>query len=278
MKIRAITFAVLGLMISTFLVGCGNKDEIQKRLSKIVDEEVDLDIIEATLHYTGYMDNVSSMKKDYENIDYDGDGIQDRVVQYVTEEPAKYYYILFGNGEILELGPFLDIWMFSSFEAADLTGDGNNEIIFCGEHGASSGPERGSEIAVFGRVEGTYKPLELPASEPSWIQSLHYTGFPIFGEIDDQGNIITFSCPIVGYEEECIIKDENELKNFLVYHDMELGEKKQMAFDAYRISLEKSDKPQLVLDFGIDKTDSCFKAVLEWDGEKFIGTSMKCTR
>lgn len=275
MKIRAITVAVLGLMICTFLVSCGSKDETQKLLSKIEDKEVDLEYIEATLHYTGYLDNVSSMKETFDNLDYDSDGLQDRVVQYVTEESSKHYYIVFGSGEILELGPFLDIWMFSTFQAADLTGDGNNEIIFCGEHSLSSSPESGSEIAVFGRVDGTYKQLVLPASEPSWNYALYYTGFPIFGEINDQGSIITFSCPILGYEEKYNIIDQNQLDTFLVYHDMELAKKKQLAFDAYHISLEESDEPRLILKYGIFKIGPFFEAVLEWDGEKFIGTSMK---
>ncbi len=277
MKIRTITFALLFMMISIFLVGCGSKDETQKLLSKIEDEEVTLEYIEATLHYTGYLDNVSSMKESFDNLDYDGDGLQDRIVQYVTDESTKHYYIVFSSGQILELGPFLDIWMFSSFQAADLTGDGNNEIIFCGEHSLSTASETGSEIAVFGKVEGIYKQLALPATEPSWIDSLYYTGYPIFGELNEQGSIMTFTCPILGYEEEYNIKDQNELDAFLIYHDMEVTKKKQLAFDAYRISLEESDKPRLILDFGVWKVGPLFEAVLEWDGEKFITISMKCT-
>ncbi len=281
MKIRAITVAVLGMMIGTFLVSCGNKNITQQLpfLSEIEDKEVVLDYIEAITSYTGYLDNVSGLKDPFEQTDYDGDGLQDRVVQYVIDESTKSYYILFGNGEILELGTFSDVWLYITLLAADLTGDGNNEIIFCGEHSLSTGPETGSEIAVYSKEGETYKQLALPASEASWIGSLYYTGYPIFGEVTDQENIITFSCPILGYEEGYIINNQEELDRFFAYNDKDLmkKEKTQLAFDAFHISLAESDRPQLVLHIGIYKTGPYFETILEWDGEKFIGTSMKCT-
>lgn len=95
----------------------------------------------------------------------------------VTED-AVSYRIDFGAGGTLEIGEFEDPFMGLKLESADVTGDGMNEILFVGSHGASTDPFAMSEIALFEKVDDRYVRAVLPYPE-SVAQSGNTGGYEV---------------------------------------------------------------------------------------------------
>jgi hypothetical protein len=80
--------------------------------------------------YTGYLDMNSKFMNDNPKKDYDGDGILDRVYkEYHDDTGTDIVTMQFGNGTKLQLSD-TTLGIFFKTESADLTGDGENEILF----------------------------------------------------------------------------------------------------------------------------------------------------
>lgn len=115
-------------------------------------------------HYTGFVDvhpllieTTGEAGKD----DFDGDGLGDRLFQrYNEERDTQEVYLFFGSGEILLLDA--DIWtMFYGVEAADLTGDGTNELLFT-HHIIGADTNGSTFFSVFTKDSGSWERMDLP--------------------------------------------------------------------------------------------------------------------
>jgi len=124
--------------------------------------------------YIGYLDECYEWTEceAFTNQDYDMDGKYDRVYREFTGGSDALnnglrtgkYRIEFGNGEVIE---FADINPIGSPEvlAFDMTGDGQNEILFRQTYYWSTGPEGQGEFLLFEKVEGSYTKAKLPFNE-----------------------------------------------------------------------------------------------------------------
>ena len=124
--------------------------------------------------YIGYLDECYEWTdcEAFTNQDYDGDGTSDRVYREFTGGAEALneglrtgtYRVEFGNGEVIE---FADINPIGSPEvlAFDMTGDGQNEILFRQTYYWSTGPEGQGEFLLFEKVDGKYTKVKLPFDE-----------------------------------------------------------------------------------------------------------------
>jgi hypothetical protein len=110
--------------------------------------------------YNGFLDQLARYGNRFDNQDYDGDGLYDRVYRSVFDvvKESKFgnyltlntrFRIDFGNGSTLAIGDFEDLCLGLYLLGKDLTGDGTNEIIFVGRHEASTIPDSSGEIGVY---------------------------------------------------------------------------------------------------------------------------------
>lgn len=130
------------------------------------------DSFEQAMHYQGYLDEspYSFWNQDWNDCDFDGDGERDRVYRSVTGEGISYR-IDFGAGGTLEIGKFEDFFTGLKLECEDITGDGEDEILFVGAHMACTDPFDMSEIALFEKVGDHYVRAILPQPESCAGQS-----------------------------------------------------------------------------------------------------------
>lgn len=127
--------------------------------------------------YEGYLDECTGWT-DYQNfldMDYDGDGLADRVCRLLEEnQDFCRYRIDFGNGDLLEFDKSVPASGIPHVEAADLTGDGTKEILFTLSYDFATDPMALSHFAVFRKQGMNYECVELPfhESEDSYAWSL----------------------------------------------------------------------------------------------------------
>lgn len=185
------------------------------------------------LTYSGYMDAVdeSWFGTRYEFLDYDNDGLPDRVYRessYSSPEKKSEdlvpdevsFRIDFANGDTLELGRFNDSFLGIKIIGADLTGDGNNEIIFLGHHDAMTEPHSYSEIAVFSKIGTEYERLPLPLSVDESADNEYHIGYPIYVK-NDTDSTITLFADYANYEETIQI-ERNDYNRDDHYRDNDL--------------------------------------------------------
>lgn len=230
------------------------------------------------LKYTGYMDAVSDwFGTKYELSDYDNDGIKDRVYREASfSDPSKEaeglipdrvsIRIDFGNGSKLELGTFEDAFLGIKIIGADLTGDGNNEIIFLGHHDALTEPESYSEIAVFRKNGTIYEMVPLPAPVEETTGDKYLVGYPVYVK-NDTGSEITLFADYANYKETIQI-DRTDYNRDEKYQDGAI-----ISSYAWGTGTERYDnKTALVLYQRIGERNynkNNLKIVLEWQGSEF---------
>lgn len=157
--------------------------------------------------YSGYLDEAALTGSEFETCDYDGDGLTDRIYRTVGPDGSSCSYrIDFGNGDRLYLGSFEDNFLGVSLTGCDLTGDGVNEILFCGGHNGSTYPPGGSEIAVFQKTADGYRPLPLPRPDNSFETEQYPAGYNIYAKNLTQ-NQVTLYCPDLGFEQAVALDD-----------------------------------------------------------------------
>ncbi len=136
----------------------------------------------AYVEYTGYLDACTQWTGHtaFVGQDYDGDGRTDRVFR-TYEKDSQYcrYRILFGNNTVLEFEK--DVYMdgMPTIKAADLNGDGVNEIILLLQYAASTDMRTVGDFAVFEKTKGdVYVQAKLPFLESeqgySMVMPLRY--------------------------------------------------------------------------------------------------------
>ena len=134
-------------------------------------EEIIEEIHRKRYDYTGYLDENSYFAKDNPRKDYDGDGLLDRVYKEFQEDTGSNIFTLeFGNGSKLQLSD-MTLGMFFATEGVDLTGDGQNEIIF-EQNGTGTGGDY-VYLSIFTLDRGSYIRMNNPYEEidqnnPEW--------------------------------------------------------------------------------------------------------------
>ena len=110
--------------------------------------------------YTGFLDE-HPLREDIDKDDFDGDGLDDRLYQrYNEEKDTKEVYLFFGSGEMLLLDA--KVWtMFYGVKAADLTGDGTNELLFT-HHIIAADDDGATYFSIFTKDNGSWERMELP--------------------------------------------------------------------------------------------------------------------
>lgn len=161
----------------------GNRVDPRLYYQQIWDKWLQEEVVPQTFGYqgyTGYLDQCRgwSYYDAFVDCDYDGDGLTDRV--YRSEPQAKAdaflcdYQIEFGSGEMLLIEDAPSVG-WPGIQAADMNGDGCNEILFGWEYIFSTNPSAFGEMALFEKKDGVYQEAQLPFTkdpENRWEQGL----------------------------------------------------------------------------------------------------------
>lgn len=205
--------------------------------------------------YIGYLDKVDLFGTTYENCDYDGDGIQDRIYRDIIDKDSNgaatkiNYRIDFGNGTQLVIGDFDDIFTGIQIKGYDLTGDHINEIIFCGEHVASTFPESGSEVAVFEKGKSGYSMIELPRPDLRKEEEIYRVGYSIYIKDINNGNVTIYNKDL-NFETLISIDDKNTLARFA-----EVRKDEPIGSDVWKVdTFELEGKPGLIFYINLGST------------------------
>ena len=117
--------------------------------------------------YSGYLDEFpdgadETVSEDF-SADYDGDSRQDRVYRQLDEEADTCRYrIEFANGDVLAPEEPISDLGYPQVEGVDLTGDGQNEIIFYVSYPTSTNPLAFGDLTIFEKREERYQQMQLP--------------------------------------------------------------------------------------------------------------------
>ena len=125
--------------------------------------------------YSGYLDEYPGGVADSWKLDYDGDGKNDRIYREVDEEKDECrYQIVFACGNVLKIEEPVGTLGVPQAEGVDLTGDGQNEIVFHVGYPSSTNPLGAGALAVFEKKNDSYHLMELPfeAGDNSYQQNL----------------------------------------------------------------------------------------------------------
>ncbi|HKM00098.1 MAG TPA: SH3 domain-containing protein [Mobilitalea sp.] len=135
---------------------------------ELSEETLESDYLKDVLsnEYTGYLDTHPTYGRNNRKLDYDGDGLLDRIYKVYDSNNGHSFYMYFGNGEKLLLSN--RDWCISfKTEAADLTGDGVNEIIFI-QGSPSTGPDNLYVYIYTSNENGKYEQVKMPYYENSY--------------------------------------------------------------------------------------------------------------
>ena len=135
---------------------------------ELSEETLESDYLKGVLNneYTGYLDTHPTYGRNNPKLDYDGDGLLDRIYKVYDSNNGHSFYMYFGNGEKLLLSD-RDWCMSFKTEATDLTGDGVNEIIFI-QASPSTGADNLYVYIYTLNEDGIYKQVKMPYYENSY--------------------------------------------------------------------------------------------------------------
>lgn len=140
----------------------------------------------------------------FANKDYDGDGLTDRVLR-TYQEGSEYchYQILFGNNVVLDCDK--DVYANGSptIEAADINGDGENEIILLLQYETSTDMTAFGDLAVFEKKGDAYVRAALPFEES---ETGYSQGVPMYLK-KKQEQLITVSLDGTDFQVDVPIND-----------------------------------------------------------------------
>lgn len=192
--------------------------------------------------YTGYLDECSGYMG-YESFveqDYDQDGRPDRVYRQMQDKGEMCNYrIEFGNGDMLTLDRAVWDTGFPAIQAADLTGNGFNEIIFTLSYDTSTNPRAFGDLAIFEKTGNEYVRSELPfiLGEESYSQCLSFT-YRVVKE-----HVIEVTCEEADFIREFDIDEDSwNAGSYAAAYDGTTNEKP--VYDA--VVTEKNGKPILI--------------------------------
>lgn len=268
--ISIFTLITFILIIVFFYVFTLRKLSDGRNLADFNDEITVMDYVDFLIEYEGYLDNVKDFGEEYNHLDYDQDKKQDRILQYFLNDGRKMYVICFGNRKILEIGPFDDNMLKIKINAADLTGNGKNEIIFCGEHAGSTLPQAGSEIAIWTLEKNKYKRMKIALEEN---HNNYEVGYPVFIEKTNKEYEIFVTCKELELEENYQIPLDSREEFDSYFGNLQISEKYQVssrAWDVFVEPIEEQKNPSLILyeDF-LYRLSGTVEIKLRWDENEF---------
>lgn len=143
-------------------------DTEKKQAAVQTDVQTDVPSALAYIEYDGYLDECLEWSDHtaFANQDYDGDGLTDRVLR-TYQEGSEYchYQILFGNNVVLDCDKDVSAYGSPTIEAADINGDGENEIILLLQYETSTDMTAFGDLAVFEKKGDAYVRAALPFEE-----------------------------------------------------------------------------------------------------------------
>lgn len=218
--------------------------------------------------YTGYLDECTTWTErgSFADCDYDNDGLTDRVYrEEVKEWEYCGYRIDFGNGQSYT---FPGKWMSGGYpvaQAADLTGDGVNEIIFTQSYGFSSDPMAFGEMAVLKREKNTWREAELPFTR---LEDDYSVGLTLHYEQTAE-RTLRVTC-----EEgplDASVELDTELWNDIGYKETYPGQSLGLPVWAVEVEKDGDGPTKLICHVEVFDKNSVDVVVAElvWSGEKF---------
>lgn len=143
-------------------------DTEKKQAAVQTNDQTDVPSALAYIEYDGYLDECLEWSDHtaFANQDYDGDGLTDRVLR-TYQEGSEYchYQILFGNNVVLDCDKDVSAYGSPTIEAADINGDGENEIILLLQYETSTDMTAFGDLAVFEKKGDAYVRAALPFEE-----------------------------------------------------------------------------------------------------------------
>ncbi len=226
--------------------------------------------------YTGYLDAYSGWESQNGKTpfyaDYDGDGKKDRVYRKNIDDEYSQYQIEFANGEVQPLGRVSNIG-YPSIEAADLTGDGKNEIIFQVSYPTSTNPVGVGDLIV-SRIankqeNGGYTGLdwELQSEAGRYDQRLpvHYK---------TEGEAVVITVPGTDFRQELPFTEETwKYGVWQSYYPRDYADIETQTNAVWAYRLEEHDGiTQMVCNLQLfDKWSECgLNVTLAYDGEALV--------
>ena len=220
--------------------------------------------------YSGYLDAFpweNTGDSPQFSYDYDGDGEIDRVYRSRTQYDDYYQYqIEFANADILKIEePIADVG-YPQIDGVDLTGDGQNEIIFRVSYPTSTNPMAVGELAVFERNNNAYQLMKLPfeTEEDSYVQKFSVT----YNKADGQAVEVS----VAGTDFKQVIPIDDDLWNGYLYKDnFANGETMESTVWAYKIQ-QQDGRYQMVCSVQLfDKwSDDGLDIVLDYQNHQFV--------
>lgn len=226
-------------------------------VSQFPEETTSVGYVDFLFDYEGYLDLVDVLQGEFVHRDFDGDGQEDRVLQYFLKDGRKMYAIIFGSGELLEIGPFESAWTGISILTEDFNVDGMKDIVYIGQDMGSDYPENGSKIAVFMSENGTYKNVEWTENQTTEVR------FPVSCKKTNHKYEVNISSRCLNYEELYTIPvDEREVYN---NYFVEYGE--DTSSMAWRAAVR--DKKLILYENLLYRLPEELKIELEWSDDRF---------
>lgn len=169
-----------------FYVGTYPDDSMKERIIAI-DRTDDTE----KTKYSGFADLHPDFTDDNSMLDYDGDGLLDRVYrEYDESSDASRVYLFFGNGKNVLMGE--DIWgMYFSTIQGDFFGNGNNDICFLQYNKKAGEAEYG--ITLIQNDNGEYEKV-ICEEKYSHIEVISYNGQKAFlcSTVSEENEIILY--------------------------------------------------------------------------------------
>ena len=269
-KKRFIRSALIVIMIFIlFILSCQKvKPKLMdgRTVSQFPEETTSMGYVDLLFDYEGYLDLVDVLQGEFVHRDFDGDGQEDRVLQYFLQDGRKMYAIIFGSGELLEIGPFESAWIGISILTEDFNADGMKDIVYIGQDMGSDYPESGSKIAVFMSENGTYKNVEWTEKQTTEIR------FPVSCKKTDHKYEVNISSRCLNFEEFYTIPvDERKVydSSFVEYGE-DTSKEENMAWRA-----DVRDQKLILYEKLFYRLPEELQIELEWSDDRFLVHNVK---